>query len=780
MVQVNDDLSNLIEVLDRNGGAKPAIVMGAGASFPYPTADKLRTDLATSLFYSINSSSKYAYKTLGNMDRDHYFCRELIGLCNSHYMTLENLFFVFEQFIDNFDETGFFQPDEIIKKFLSGYLSSPGNLTIASLRSKGVVGPIVTSNFDDLLVHSMNALGLPYRIKTSEQFSDPNYPDAMIITDFDVVPFHGTLVSKRIASADLATQFVSKYTSPDTLVARGLMRPFTPEMNDYLTSLFLSTIEDERPIVFYGYRGEDLYDLNMLLGSLKSKIDLTKLHWISYSPNQNRSTIDHLQLRDISQFAKSLNCNYWRGDFAADTQSVSGLNEIDDAILLNLEMRRDNGRIENMKKYTSNTEKLFEAVQGDADFQRGRDRLISRLLSGFTGAWAATEHYSLESYGFGQSEIQALGRPKKTNEALGVDVPTCIDFLGIDVGQFVDAQNSYWLEKENLKGKRHFADFEGADTYVRHLFENSNVAFLYLRSVVAEAASQLRNELPESVKEVEYGILCIFEVIALDYLGLMELSAALICGDEAREKLHRQRASDYFDNAGKIAVSVRRDLERNEDKFPNEKALKDMVPYLIWTVIVSENAARATDEKDTVQKISQLFDAAEIRENLIRTARENGLDAEATYMLPQAILRCTEAVKTFYACSRPDQVPTSINNKSGTYKMVQILLGKAQQFRAEYTSTSALRNRRTATVFDCEVIVAISESKFSEVPEIIDRLIEHYVNARGVNWLERKDIRGFVGGVLERLQKACDVYGDEYIISAAEKLKEALRSVAVR
>ena len=783
MTQVNCHLDKLLDILSnsvKEGKAKPAIVIGAGASFPYPTAERLRTDLAISIANAIGPNSVYhriGPNSVGEGETS-ILEKELVSICNAPYMTLENLFFVAEQFVDNFGEHDFFKPNEIIRKFLSGFESTPGNLAVALLRKQSLIGPIVTSNFDDLLVRTFNGLNLPYSVKSSDQLTDPNYEGALTVSDLDIIPFHGTLATPDIAKNEVRKGRIAKYTSPDTLIARGLMRPFRPEMNDYLTSLFLDTAISGREIVFFGYSGQDIFDLNITLGSLKDKVDLSKIHWISFAPSNTLKpkNLDHNNLMDISNFAKSLECNYWQGDFAHEVfVKLAGFIPNSDKLSL-LELDNVGGEIRNLQEHQFDGSNLFKNAlnfQPDA-LHPAIDKLVARLLSGFVGAWAVTEHYSLESYGFGQHEIRALGRPHVCNLSMGVSHPICIDFLGMDVGPFVEAQELYWKEKTELKKKASFTDEESLDNYLSRLFPESRDAFIDLQRKSERQFELLKNGDYTNSGQLELGMFQVLKIITLDYLGLMELSAATLPGAGKCEEKLRNRAICLFQEAARSAKEIRVFLNREEKVFDDAKAIKDMVPYLIWGTIVDENAARAISDSQIGPKLSKFLEVVEKRKNLIKTAKENQLDEEATYMLPQAILRCTEAVKAYYDCSKNDALPKSADQSDPHHQTAMRLLHQAKEFRQELAVASALRNRRTATVYDCEIIEALSLGDFGKIPDVVESLIKHYHPNTGINWLAREDIKKFNLGILERLKSASEAHNSQHLNDAYLALQNAL------
>src|SRR5262249_5997299 len=117
---------------------------------------------------------------------------------------------------------------------------SQGVAAICALKRQGLVGPILTPNFDTLLYDAFKQNNIRFTLLTRHQRSD--FHPARHPADTDIFAYHGTLYDYDLGS--------ESYTRPATIFSRGLLRPFEEPEERYLLDVLTS-----RTVVFFGYSG---------------------------------------------------------------------------------------------------------------------------------------------------------------------------------------------------------------------------------------------------------------------------------------------------------------------------------------------------------------------------------------------------------------------------------------------------------------------------------------------------------------------------------------------
>jgi hypothetical protein len=737
-----ENVAQLVDRLLRRSHQRPAVfVIGAGASYPYPGAYQIKKRIVESALRTCHSVESTEFERLQKA-----LLNERKGVVWENYLTLETLFFLCQYALDPpGSDSEYFKPEPIIHRFLTGLPSSPGNLAVAYLRKLGHVGQVLTSNFDNLLCRTLDELEHPYRLLTDAQFEAPQGRGLSPLEDH-LLAFHGTMVRPEDAKCDRREAWEShkKLTHPRTLLARGLMRPFTPEVRQYVEAVL--RLSQDRDVVFFGYSGSDFYDLNLVLRTVQSakKLRLDNIHWISFDGKQE----------SLSSFARELKCRYYKGDFARallDELRLDGKELARLGIRLRfVESARQESRYEIEADFAPADDNLFLSHTSDEEFRRRASHFLRYLESGFAGAWAVTEHYSLESYGFSQLEIRALG-------GLGKD---SIDFLGVNARGYLDAQERYWEQNPGSRDRASkLIDSDPSispQAIVDHVFPGLREIFQSLYEATVACLSSL--ERSGSVLPAELAMIHVLTSITLDYQGLMFNIVRETSSGERQQEAARQAVA-LFEAAVQNTRTAREILSR--DTMPEEKALRDLVPYLTWTLIAEENRARALPDTDMEQKLSAFEACIKRRRDIIERAEKAGLREEAIYLLPQTVLRCTEAFKVLYGCSRAQDLPTRQDlDGSQAATFLQI----AYEMRTKYEEKSAIPNHRFVTIFDCEIIDALHKRNFDKLSRIMEELFQSVP----VAWHTVPRFPQFLGDVRKRLEAAVNYYGCQRIREVLE------------
>ena len=662
-------------------GRSAVIIVGAGASFPYPTAHDVKARLVAALLDVLPTAS--AFKT------------ELDQRIREPFLTLELLVQLFQQVLGRAFDVG-----AVAATMLSGLEVSQGSLAIGLLREAGLVGPIVTTNFDSLIMSTLTALSLDFKVKTDLQFRElaGSGPRSRVPSELDVVCLHGTLAQAPAGET---------YTTPTTFNARGLMRPFRVETAEYLEELLKLATDraaggQARPIILFGYSGNDHYDINPILAQFRDRIVPGGLHWIVHEGRED----------GISNFAGSLTPTFYDCNFAEEVLSF-------------LVPRRPAGAAPLPTVTGAYTSKPFRiSPSRRANFEVQAFRLINRIRSRAMAAWAVTEHYTLESYGFEQSQIAALGRPMSSAGAGGAP----IFFSGIDVTRLIDAQEAYWAENIPDGMASRWAGIPAGSPVSKQigdLFPRSSELF---RQLLFDVEARLRDNgvtslaalaFPTVLDVDELAMLLTFQAIACDYLGLMANKVRTLTGSPAECQVASDLACGLFSLTTSLARTAR--MMDGSALASDSRAVRVANPALIWEYIGRENHARALRDdvavsaRQIAHKARSLYRTGAARQGLV--ARLGDSSDEALYFLPQIAIQQSQAVKVAYRCSGIVDVPS--RDVSSSLKATALrALNAAEQCFKSFQRASALVNYRFATVFDCRGIVAVAERDFDALPDI--------------------------------------------------------------
>ncbi len=226
----------------------PAVLMGAGASMPHlPVADALKLEILTHLVRGVAGTARELDELTARSMQPHItlelFCSMLCYRC-----------------------AGQFRPIELWDELCSDVPVNSLARSVGALFRAGLVGPILTTNFDQMIPDALEAEGLEagrdFRMVTDWQLGQQ--PEQ--VGDSDVCALHGTVY--RLGD--------KVFAPPLTAMARGLARPFSPGMRRYLHRLFGSG----RPVLVIGYSGQDHYDLNPVLHELHGTAPDSLRNWL--------------------------------------------------------------------------------------------------------------------------------------------------------------------------------------------------------------------------------------------------------------------------------------------------------------------------------------------------------------------------------------------------------------------------------------------------------------------------------------------------------------------
>ena len=370
----------------KNPSQRPVLLLGAGASIPsLPSAYNLKVDIAT------NALKQAYYKNSNNetslSKADEKELQEGIAIieskCEQHHITLEVLVSLI-----TFRSNETLNTDAMWSALCQDSSINEFSFMIALLIKFNCISRILTSNFDRMLEDACEKVGTKnYKVISNIQLDDKySYDDSGLITE--ICPFHGTSFEEKH----------TKYTEPFTATATGLAKPFSKKMSEYIQG----TINDQaRPIIVFGYSGNDHFDLNPLLSQLRLNESSTKRdnwYWVVHDGNS----------RNVSNAIQKI--------FGVDSRFS------DSALYGGNTLELIQRAFKTVKKEFTNSNQSIEVVIPDYQFEPARttykerlafwfsenfdwskkeaNNMILDLKNNLVAAWIVSEHYRLVQLGY--------------------------------------------------------------------------------------------------------------------------------------------------------------------------------------------------------------------------------------------------------------------------------------------------------------------------------------------------------------------------------------------
>ncbi len=244
---------------------KPVLILGAGASVPsLPSAYNLKVEIAS-------NAVKQAYEDGSSLSkegrRDLNKALDCIKtICEEEHITLEVLVSLI-----TFRSGNKLDTDAMWNALCNDCVVNEFSHMIALLVKLGCISKILTSNFDHVLEEACANVGAEFQVITNVQLEDGESEPSIISdtsrTCTEICPFHGTTYSDTMNNfhGNDSESEPKKYTGPFTATATGLAKPFRKQMSGYIKD---SLTDPNRPIIVFGYSGNDHYDINPLLSSM--------------------------------------------------------------------------------------------------------------------------------------------------------------------------------------------------------------------------------------------------------------------------------------------------------------------------------------------------------------------------------------------------------------------------------------------------------------------------------------------------------------------------------
>lgn len=662
---------------------RPVFLLGAGASVPsMPTALVLKTELVRALWDRTGAAGRELPP-------------ELLRRLDAPHLTLEVLCSLI-RYRAGHDGRGRprFDPARLWKALVDTCAPNLTSLCIAEVAAAGLLGGVVTSNFDPLVPAALQALGVPYRFLTRKSAAEglAGLRDG----ELPLIAFHGT-----VHEMDPADPAGSPHSPPTSALARGLATPLTRPLRALLTEL----LRAPRPVLAIGYSGNDHYDVNPLLRERSAEGGLGSWYWLSYGGDAERE-FSRLVRAEFSTGivradAAALLQRYVRNHLGGGSPALAG--------------GGPRGRGDDWRVALRRTLEEFDLSPDCCG------EVVEDLRRNLPGAWVVLEHYYLYSSVYDEDVTLTFGgidpaRPDGPDRAAEVGH---LGVLGTDWGALLRAQHVYRQE-----------DRERTD-----LSNEERVQFDYPRTarILTPLLLALERRAEESgdLRPVDRAVLLVGVAYAEDYLGLIENKRlmgyeALLAEagaddghraswEQARERA-RRAALERFDACRRRAEEAERILAGTGQRPSRE--LMDLVQPHVWAMIGRENRARALEPEESVPEFRTCI---EYRWEAVRRDRQHGAEEYYLAHISQLGLRASEMMKSLLLCrGRWDPPRRSWSQLSRREREdFTFALENARAARDAFAELDTVHLRFPA-YFEVDLLAAAARGRMEEAREAVE------------------------------------------------------------
>jgi len=360
-----DDLARLLDEGRQFPERRPVLLLGAGASYNHlPVVTGLMELMVRWLFSRVsNNSEARTYRVLSRLEQPH--------------ITLEVLCSLF-RYRSGRRKGGRprFDVAQFWRELCAGAGYNTFSRSLAVLSREGLLGPILTSNFDEMLAdayhHADPSVKFQYTTTASLE-ENQRVPEGVQ----EIIAFHGTI--HRLETDDLTA---AEHSPPTSALARGLATPF----QSVLRTALRTPLTSDAPIIVIGYRGGDHFDMNPLIEAIGTGERYpSKWYWVSHNADPSNNFSRFIQKRFSARFVHAdpheLFPAYFRDRLGIDPISARPEHAWEDRIDCAFEAAYS------MNEDFQIPESVYEAI-------------ISDLEHNLPGAWVVLEHYYLFSNSF--------------------------------------------------------------------------------------------------------------------------------------------------------------------------------------------------------------------------------------------------------------------------------------------------------------------------------------------------------------------------------------------
>ena len=392
---------------------RPILILGAGASIPsLPSAYNLKVEIATNAILRATAPSSdddpnpLTTKFNSSLSSFHEYCKSIIETkCQQHHVTLEVLVSLI-----TFRSNNELNTDDMWNALCQDCSVNEFSFMIALLIKYNCIHRILTSNFDHVLEDACHDFNVDnFKVVTNVQLLENEKGSRSSITGktddniTEICPFHGTTYKDD----------KNTYTEPFTATATGLAKPFSKAMSNYIEELIDNDSgKSERPILIFGYSGNDHFDLNPLLSKLRlddpENISQRKnWFWIVHGGKKNNVSDAICEIFGIDD-QKNNNCDVLYG---GDTLSLMrDAFQIVQSQITDISSSDSNNNIADTKyedyesSFASKTtyqERLKEWFTHNFEWSiNSAHDMILDLQNNLIAAWIVSEHYRLVQLGY--------------------------------------------------------------------------------------------------------------------------------------------------------------------------------------------------------------------------------------------------------------------------------------------------------------------------------------------------------------------------------------------
>jgi hypothetical protein len=703
-----DDLARLLDEGRRFSERCPILLLGAGASYNLlPVVDELKKQLVDWLLRRVHDGSEVRRSRI--LDR-----------LKQPHLTLEVLcsLFRYRSGRGN-DGRPRFDASRFWRRLCAGVGCNDFSRSLAILSREGLLGPILTSNFDEMLADAYRSASprVPFRYTTAASLQwNQQIPQGVQ----EIIAFHGT-----ICSPDITDPTPGEHSPPTSALARGLASPFPKVLHTAL----VNALTGGAPVIAVGYRGGDHFDMNPLLAALGDQGRRPcPWYWLSHDGMVAQGFSHFVQKRFSDRF------------FAANAHLV-----------FPAYCREKLGREIPAPASRSGPpwESRISNILHDFDMpEEACEALLADLEHNLPGPWVVLEHYYLFSNSFLEDDTLTFGGVDEKDGSVAH-----LDFFDSSYGELLLAQHGYWKE----------------DSASRSLSAEARVAFGYpeSRRAFGKVVERIERVLdgPGSVPRPEYrALLFVGLAYAADYLGLIENKTRMaldeLCAkaeadgtDAGRlEELRRRRdqarelALRQFRTCTTLALNARALLEK-ELGGTGTKDLGDLVQHELWAMIGEENTARAMPPSEAWRSFQS---AIRRRRALLESLGPLGEEEYRCSHLTQLFLRASEMVKALLLIETDTQPPRRgrkdlpVEEQEALDEAIRVARESFEDYAGRVGPTA---DRRFPAYFEAEILyhasredLARSRAKFREFQRAFDDAPEK-IRTSTRRWMENAQVR---------------------------------------
>ncbi len=758
---------------------RPVLILGAGASIPsLPSAYNLKVEIATNAILqatkeatatsapanneNIISSSVSHSSSSSSLSSFHNFAKSIIHTkCEQHHITLEVLVSLI-----TFRSNNKLNTDEMWNALCEDCTVNEFSFMIALLIKWNCIHRILTSNFDHVLedacrdldvenfqvVTNVQLLEKENKQQQQEQEEQRTGEEKSHSYKTDICPFHGTTYKDGI----------NVYTEPFTATATGLAKPFSKVMSNYIEETIGDGIDNDnqRPILVFGYSGNDHFDLNPLLSKLKLDdptrfAQRKKWFWVVHGGMRNNVSDAICKIFGVDdhehQATPSVHDNnalyggdtltLMRNAFQIVQNKVATGNKKNthDIIIPRYHDQKIQSLVLSKSTYQQQLQEWF--TQNFTWKINEANDMILDLQNNLIAAWIVSEHYRLVQLGYDEEysfRFAGIFDLQSSSRSIGFHPHLALEYHNkgastLEFGHILEAARIYRIEMNDKD----------------QLFDITSSA---MKEFIKQAMNALNSNTPSRKSEIA-GI-NIGLSIAYDYLGLIggrkvtktlkmikqlkrekkdkmdgvnDTSESIddkIEEQEALLALARDEASEGFEKCIEFATIAQDSMESS--------LLETLIPAATWIQIGTDNMGRfkIPGSDDAIHWLVKAIKGRKaLIEDEIKQSRESGETDVSTSKIvsvemhfPPLWRRGGELVQQVLETQGFNAAPTKLMSdlSKERRRLVQFGYQTSENAYKRHQEWNSVPNQNFPAVYDVRVLVALAKGDVQAARHAVD------------------------------------------------------------